>query len=262
MFRYVKRLFALLALSITVFSLFKFLRRSKELSVSICQLKSTLELSEFLELASNNIGNTRFPGFKVLSESGTTLVLTHSATANLNFCSSVQNLSRDEAIQYFPSLECTSIPLERFPSHSFERTVALLKPDFMERMDKGQVSIDSVLNRINEARLRIVFQQRRQLNRNELTKFYAEHATRSFFPELLEYMSRSPVMILILEGPNAISSWRSLIGPTDPSSSNNSGNSLRAEFAISKTENSFHGSDSRESAAREILFLSKLICKK
>ncbi|KAK3158237.1 hypothetical protein QOZ80_2AG0134550 [Eleusine coracana subsp. coracana] len=85
--------------------------------------------------------------------------------------------------------------------------------------------------------------------------FYAEHSERSFFNSLVKYITSGPVLVMVLERPDAISKWRSLIGPTDAKKAKTSHpNSIRAMCGLDSEKNCVHGSDSQESAAREISF--------
>lgn len=83
-------------------------------------------------------------------------------------------------------------------------------------------------------------------------RFYGEHRGRFFYPRLVHYMGSGPIIAVILKGSGAISAWRELIGPTHLAKARETPNCLRGEFAVSDTKNSFHGSDSPDSAKDEI----------
>lgn len=87
----------------------------------------------------------------------------------------------------------------------------------------------------------------------DVERFYGEHFGRFFYPRLVHYMGSGPISAVILKGPNAIAAWRELIGPTHLLKARETKDCLRGAFAISDTKNSFHGSDSVESAEKEAL---------
>uniref|UniRef100_A0A0A9FTU4 Nucleoside diphosphate kinase n=1 Tax=Arundo donax TaxID=35708 RepID=A0A0A9FTU4_ARUDO len=94
-----------------------------------------------------------------------------------------------------------------------------------------------------------------RLDAESASLFYAEHSERSFFNSLVKYMTSGPVLVMVLERPDAISQWRALIGPTDGRKAKTSHpNSIRAMCGLDSERNCVHGSDSPESAAREIAF--------
>lgn len=126
-----------------------------------------------------------------------------------------------------------------------ERTFSMIKPDATARNLTGAINA-----RIEAAGLRIVGQKRVWMTREQAERFYAEHAGRSFFSELVEFMSSAPIVVQVLEGENAIARYREIMGKTDPAEADKG--TIRAEFAESKGRNSVHGSDSLESAIREI----------
>ncbi|XP_073110072.1 probable nucleoside diphosphate kinase 5 [Elaeis guineensis] len=139
------------------------------------------------------------------------------------------------------------------PSHAAmekEKTLAMIKPDglSLNYMDKiRKVILESGFDIIREMMVR--------LDAGNVTQFYAEHSKKSFFPNLVEYMTSGPVLIMVLEKPNAISDWRALIGPTDSRKAKVSHpNSIRAMCGLDSAKNCVHGSDSPQSAAREISF--------
>ncbi|XP_006647397.1 probable nucleoside diphosphate kinase 5 [Oryza brachyantha] len=131
-----------------------------------------------------------------------------------------------------------------------ERTLAMIKPDGLsgnhtERI-KG-VILESGFDIVKEAVVR--------LDAERASLFYAEHSGRSFFDSLVKYMTSGPVLVMVLERPDAILHWRVLIGPTDARKAKTSHpNSIRAMCGVDSQKNCVHGSDSPLSAAREISF--------
>ncbi len=128
-----------------------------------------------------------------------------------------------------------------------ERTLSIIKPDATRRNLTGKINA-----RFEEAGLRIVAQKRVQLTRSQAEQFYAVHAERSFFNDLVEFMISGPVVAQVLEGENAVSRNREIMGATNPA--NAAPGTIRKDFAESIEANSVHGSDSAENAAVEIAF--------
>lgn len=128
-----------------------------------------------------------------------------------------------------------------------ERTLSIIKPDATKRNLTGKIAA-----KFEEAGLRIVASKRIHLSPAQAGAFYAEHKERPFYGELTEFMASEPVVVQVLEGENAIAKNREVMGATDPAQAD--AGTIRKEFALSKGENSVHGSDSPESAAREIAF--------
>ena len=128
-----------------------------------------------------------------------------------------------------------------------ERTFSIIKPDAVERNLIGVIT-----QRLEEGGLRIIASKMRRLTLTEVEAFYAEHKGREFYEPLINYMVSAPVVVQVLEGPNAILKNREIMGATDPSEA--APGTIRADFARSVRENCSHGSDSPESAAREISF--------
>ena len=128
-----------------------------------------------------------------------------------------------------------------------QRTFSIIKPDATKRNLTG--AINAVFEK---AGLRIVAQKRVRLTRAQAEGFYGEHKARGFFGELVDFMTSGPVVIQVLEGENAVLAHREVMGATDPSKA--ADGTVRKLFAQSIGENSVHGSDSPESAAREIAF--------
>jgi nucleoside-diphosphate kinase len=130
---------------------------------------------------------------------------------------------------------------------SIQRTLSILKPDATKRNITGEINA-----MLEKAGLRIVAQKMIHLSRREAEMFYAEHAQRSFFGELVEFMISEPVIVQALEGDNAVEVYREILGSTNPKEA--AAHTVRAKFALNVGENSAHGSDSPESAAKEIGF--------
>lgn len=128
-----------------------------------------------------------------------------------------------------------------------ERTLSIIKPDGVERNLVGQI-----LARFESKGLKVVAAKLIHLSDREARAFYAEHSERGFFGELVEFMSRSPVLVSVLEGEGAIAANRDIMGATNPA--NADAGTIRKDFALSVGENTVHGSDSAASAAREIAF--------
>ncbi|MBI5656721.1 MAG: nucleoside-diphosphate kinase [Geobacter sp.] len=126
-----------------------------------------------------------------------------------------------------------------------ERTFAIIKPDAVERNLAGKI-----LTKIEEAGFRIVGLKKIHLSKAQAEGFYYVHKERPFFGDLCTFMSRSPVMVMVLEKENAIAAWRTLMGATNPA--NAEPGTIRKEFAKNIEENSAHGSDAPETAAFEI----------
>jgi nucleoside-diphosphate kinase len=126
-----------------------------------------------------------------------------------------------------------------------ERTFSILKPDATERNLTGAINA-----LIEKAGLRIVAQKRVRISRGQAEKFYAVHRERPFFRELVEFMISAPVVVQVLEGENAIAKYREVMGATDPAKA--ASGTIRKIHARSIGENSVHGSDSSNTAVREI----------
>lgn len=130
---------------------------------------------------------------------------------------------------------------------ALERTFSIIKPDAVERNLTGRINA-----KFEEAGLRIVAQKRVLMTLAQAQSFYGVHKERPFFGELTEFMSRSPVIVQVLEGENAVAKNREVMGETDPAKA--AAGTIRAEFAPSIGENSVHGSDSAENAEIEIAY--------
>lgn len=130
---------------------------------------------------------------------------------------------------------------------SIERTLSIIKPDAVAKNVIGQIYA-----RFEAAGLKIVAAKLVHLSRREAEAFYAVHAERPFFKDLVDFMISGPVMIQALEGENAILKNRELMGATDPKKA--SPGTIRADFADSIDANAVHGSDAVETAAVEVSF--------
>ena len=131
-----------------------------------------------------------------------------------------------------------------------ERTLSIIKPDAVAKNVIGQI-----YSRFEGAGLKIVASRMAQLSRAEAEGFYAVHRERPFFKDLVDFMISGPVMVQVLEGPNAIQKNRDLMGATDPKKAEKG--TIRADFADSIDANAVHGSDSKDSAKQEISFFFK-----
>jgi nucleoside-diphosphate kinase len=127
-----------------------------------------------------------------------------------------------------------------------ERTLVLVKPDGVRRGLVGEV-----ISRIERKGLRLAAMELRSVERPLAEQHYAEHDGKPFFGDLLEFITSGDVVAMVVEGPRAITAFRQLAGGTDPVEKATPG-SLRGDFALETQFNLVHGSDSPESAAREI----------
>lgn len=127
------------------------------------------------------------------------------------------------------------------------RTFTMIKPDGVENGHTG-----AILNKINDAGFRIVALKKTQMTKNDAETFYAVHNERPFFGELVEFMTRGPIVAAILEKENAVEDFRTLIGATNPAEA--AEGTIRKMFATSLGENAVHGSDSDENASIEGAF--------
>jgi nucleoside-diphosphate kinase len=130
---------------------------------------------------------------------------------------------------------------------SVERTFSIIKPDATRRNLTGAIN-----QKLEAAGLRIVGQKRLQLTEAQAKAFYAVHAARPFYGELVSFMISGPVVVQVLEGENAVAKNREIMGATNPA--NAEAGTIRKEFAESIEANSVHGSDSLENAKNEIAF--------
>jgi nucleoside-diphosphate kinase len=128
-----------------------------------------------------------------------------------------------------------------------ERTLSIIKPDATRRNLTGRINA-----KFEERGLRIVAQKRLRLAKETAEAFYAVHAERPFFRDLVTFMISGPVVVQVLEGENAVAGNRDIMGATNPA--NAAAGTIRKEFAESIEANSVHGSDSLDNARREIAF--------
>ena len=130
---------------------------------------------------------------------------------------------------------------------AMERTFSIIKPDAVAKDVIGEI-----VSRFEKAGLRIVASRMEHLTVDKAKGFYAEHDGKGFFQDLVNYMSSGPVIVQVLEGEGAITLNRQLMGATNPADAD--AGTIRADFAESIEANAVHGSDSSESAAREISY--------
>lgn len=126
-----------------------------------------------------------------------------------------------------------------------ERTLVLIKPDGVARGLVGEV-----LGRIERKGYRIVALEQRVLAREIAEEHYGEHRDKPFFADLVAFITGGPLVAAVIEGPSAITSWRAMMGATNPA--NAAPGTIRGDLATETQNNVTHGSDSPESAAREI----------
>ncbi len=130
---------------------------------------------------------------------------------------------------------------------AIERTLSIIKPDATRRNLTGKINA-----MLEEAGLRIVAQKRLRLTQEQAEAFYAVHKERPFFNDLVQFMTSGPVVVQVLEGEDAIAKNREVMGATNPA--NAADGTIRKDFGESVEANSVHGSDSPETAIREIIF--------
>ena len=131
-----------------------------------------------------------------------------------------------------------------------EKTFSIIKPDATKRNITG--SINKI---IEENGLKIVAQKRVKLSIDQAKDFYQIHSDKSFFNDLIEYMTSEPVVVQVLSGNNAIEIYRNIMGATNPDNAKEG--TIRKTHALNVQENSVHGSDSKENAEKEITFFFK-----
>ena len=138
---------------------------------------------------------------------------------------------------------------------AIERTLSIIKPDAVAKNHIGDI-----LRRFEHAGLKIIAAKMAHLSKEQAEGFYEVHKERPFFGELVSFMISGPVMIQVLEGENAVSVNRVLMGATDPKKAD--AGTIRADFADSIDANAVHGSDSLENAETEIayFFAAEQIC--
>lgn len=127
------------------------------------------------------------------------------------------------------------------------QTFTMIKPDAVEKGYTG-----AILHQITEAGFKIVALKQTQMTEDDAKAFYAVHNERPFYGELVEYMSRGPIVAAVLEKDNAVEDFRALIGATNPDDA--AEGTIRKKYAVSISENAIHGSDSDDNAQIEIAF--------
>lgn len=140
--------------------------------------------------------------------------------------------------------------MARPTTQTIEQTLSIVKPDAV-----GQNQIGNIIEYLERDGLSVVAAKMLQLTKEQAETFYAIHKERPFFGELIEFMTSGPVLIMVLEGENAITRNRQIMGPTDPAKA--PAGTIRADFAMSIDRNAIHGSDSPETAKEEIAFFFK-----
>ncbi|OOF53781.1 nucleoside-diphosphate kinase [Rodentibacter genomosp. 2] len=128
-----------------------------------------------------------------------------------------------------------------------ERTLSIIKPDAVRRH-----LIGAIWARFEQNGFKIVATKMVHLTREQAEGFYVEHQGKAFFGSFVDYMMSTPIVVSVLEKENAVKSYRTLIGATNPENAEEG--TIRKDFALSQRENSVHGSDSVESANREIAY--------
>jgi nucleoside-diphosphate kinase len=130
---------------------------------------------------------------------------------------------------------------------AIERTLCIVKPDAIEKKKGG-----AILAKLEESGFSILALKKMHLTRQVAEGFYAVHRERKFFGELVEFMTRSPVWVAVLEKDSAVTSYRAVMGATDPAKAEP--NTIRKLYGSNVGENAVHGSDSLENAAIEIAY--------
>ena len=130
---------------------------------------------------------------------------------------------------------------------NIEQTLSIIKPDAVERN-----LAEKIKGKFLENKLIIKNQKKIQITREEAAEFYKVHQTKPFYDKLCDYLSSGPIVVMILEGENAITLNRKIMGATDPKHADDG--TIRKEFGISIDKNSVHGSDSGDNAKKEIQF--------
>tara|TARA_Y100000768_G_C23536584_1_gene477290 strand:- start:21 stop:431 length:411 start_codon:yes stop_codon:yes gene_type:complete len=131
-----------------------------------------------------------------------------------------------------------------------EQTLSIIKPDAVERNLTNKIKDIFLKNKLN-----IKDTKKIQVSKEEAAEFYKVHQSKPFYNDLCAYLSSGPIVVMVLEGENAISSYRKLMGATDPKNAEE--NTIRKLYGISIDKNSVHGSDSIDNAKKEIEFFFK-----
>ena len=130
---------------------------------------------------------------------------------------------------------------------AIQQTLSIIKPDAVRKNNIGAIT-----QRFEEAGLKVIAARMEKLTINQAKKFYQVHKERPFFNQLVDFICSGPIMIQVIEGPNAILKNRELMGATDPMQAE--AGTIRADFAESIGQNAVHGSDSPETARQEVAF--------
>tara|TARA_Y100000816_G_C26069914_1_gene562662 strand:- start:1160 stop:1570 length:411 start_codon:yes stop_codon:yes gene_type:complete len=133
---------------------------------------------------------------------------------------------------------------------SIEQTLSIIKPDAVERN-----LAEDIKKKFLDNNLKIIKSKKIQVNKDEASEFYKVHQSKPFYDRLCSYLSSGPIVVMILEGVNAIEENRRLMGATDPKNAEEG--TLRKLYGLSIDKNSVHGSDSKENAKKEINFFFK-----
>lgn len=138
-----------------------------------------------------------------------------------------------------------------------EQTLSIIKPDAV-----GKNNIGGIIAKLEKGGLKIIAAKMTHLSKSQAEEFYAIHKERPFYKDLVSFMTSGPVLVMALEGENAVLKNRDIMGATDPKKA--TPGTIRQEFATTIDENAVHGSDSLENAEREIAFFFKNgeICKR
>ena len=131
-----------------------------------------------------------------------------------------------------------------------EKTLSIIKPDAVERNLTNEIKNIFIKNKLN-----IKESKKIQITKDEAAEFYKVHQSKPFYNELCAYLSSGPILVMILEGENAVAANRKIMGATDPKKAEE--NTIRKLYGISIDKNSVHGSDSLENADKEIKFFFK-----
>ena len=134
--------------------------------------------------------------------------------------------------------------------NNFEQTLSIIKPDAVERN-----LIDEIKNIFIKNNLKIKESKKIQISKDEAAEFYKVHQSKPFYNDLCTYLSSGPIVVMILEGENAVATNRKIMGATNPKDAEN--NTIRKLYGISIDKNSVHGSDSIDNAKKEIKFFFK-----
>jgi len=138
-------------------------------------------------------------------------------------------------------------PLKKYQGEKMQQTLSIIKPDAVKKNVIGKI-----IDRFESNGLRIAAMKKLQLSQEDAAQFYAVHAERPFFKDLVEFMTSGPVVVMVLEGEDAVAKNRELMGATNPKEA--AAGTIRADFADSIDANAVHGSDSLENAQIEINF--------